>query len=121
MTGSQGTLIQQWSLGTTAFLSCLLLLLHLAAGLLAAILCPEMLLSSTYQGDHCTPRGSNSSYLLPANCKDAKGMRMTVDKGVCLTRGGQWFSSVFTANSAFMQDIAIYSCLIFSLRLQLPL
>ena len=87
MTGSQGTLIQQWSLGTTAFLSCLLLLLHLAAGLLAAILCPEMLLSSTYQGDHCTPRGSNSSYLLPANCKDAKGMRMTVDKGVCLTRG----------------------------------
>ena len=87
MTGSQGTLIQQWSLRTTTFLACLLLLLHLAAGLLAAFLCPEMLLARTYQGDHCTPRGSNSSYLLPANCKDAKGMRMTVDKGVCLTRG----------------------------------
>ena len=87
MTGSQGTLIQQWSLRTTTFLASFLLLLHLAAGLLAAILCPEMLMARTYQGDHCTPRGSNSSYLLPANCKDAKGMRMTVGKGVCLTRG----------------------------------
>ena len=89
MTGSQGTLVQRWRGGTVAALTCLLLLLHLSAALLAALLCPEMLRSQSYSGDHCTPRGANSSYLgeWSGDCEGSSGMRQTVGEGVCLTRG----------------------------------
>jgi len=86
MPGSQGTLIQRWGVRTLAFLSSLLVLLHLSAGLLAALYCPEMLKAKSYPGDHCQPRGGNSTYLEP-ECLNTPGMRQTVGEGICLTRG----------------------------------
>lgn len=86
MPGSQGTLIQRWGVKTAAFLCGLLVLLHLSAGLLAALYCPEMLKARSYPGDHCQPRGGNSSYVVP-ECQGSPGMRQTVGEGICLTRG----------------------------------
>jgi len=85
MTGSQGTLVQQWGARTTVALAALVLLLHLAAAVLTTLLCPEMLRAAAFPGDHCTPHTSNTSYLVALDC-EGSGHR-TVGEGACLTRG----------------------------------
>ena len=87
MTGSQGTLIQTWGALTTLVLCGLLLLLHLASGLLAAMFCPEALQARSYPGDHCATRGSGSYYNLSEDCQGGARMQQTVGEGLCDTRG----------------------------------
>lgn len=84
MPGSQGTLVQKWGVGVATFLACLLFALHLSAGILAALYCPEMLRARTYPGDHIQVPGSgNSSYLIP-DC--LRNSHQNVVKNNCQTR-----------------------------------
>lgn len=87
MSGSQGTLVQKWSRGFSILVACAVIALHATAFVVAALLCPEIFKSKSYEGVHCQPSGEANLYEV-RGCEEEKisEMRHTVGEGVCRTR-----------------------------------